>query len=587
MTAAHVLLGATLGVPLVLLAACAWTRVRERMLTLLAVAPVPALLAALFFEQDAVLTIGPAHGFYRATLALDAPGALLLGVAALLWIAAGAYAATYQRDAANAGRFAAGWLLALTGCLGVFIAADMAMLYLMLAMMTFGASALVFHDESPGARRAAAIYLGLALAGETMVLVAMIQLAALTPDGSLLLRDAAAVLPSAPQRDVIITLLVIGFGLKAGLVPLHVWMPLAHSAAPMPASAVLSGVVVKAGIIGLIRFLPVDTALADWGNLLAIVGMVTALYAVVIGITQAHPKVVLAYSSVSQMGFTVAVIGMGIANADAAAPVLAAFYATHHILVKGAMFLLVGVVAATCRDASPRHADTGHCPCRRTRRTAIHRRCRGQARGQGTPGRWLGRDGRVCVGRRHDLADAALPAPGDGELRRRPCGSCRAGTALAVGCHGDCVDPGSVGALSRSAARHRVRPHRPEGAVGIAMARARRRRARVGAGALGSAFAAHPGRRHRGRYRWRRTPRNACGCRTAAHGHRPAAVGRCRRVDAGDCSLVRRCLVLSDVVLNRTGQESGRFLDHRGSTDRPQAVVSIRRNRSGSASLQT
>ena len=113
MTAAQVLLGATLGVPLVLLAACAWTRVRERMLTLLAVAPVPALLAALFFEQDAVLTIGPAHGLYRATLALDAPGALLLGVAALLWIAAGAYAATYQRDAANAGRFAAGWLLCL------------------------------------------------------------------------------------------------------------------------------------------------------------------------------------------------------------------------------------------------------------------------------------------------------------------------------------------------------------------------------------------------------------------------------------------------------------------------------------------
>ena len=347
MTAAHLLLGATLAVPLALLAACAWTRARERMLPLLAVAPVPALAAALLFEPNAVLTLGPGRGFYRATLALDAPGALLLGVAALLWIAAGAYAATYQRDAANTGRFAASWLLALTGCLGVFIAADMAMLYLMLAMMTFGASALVFHDESPGARRAAAIYLGLALAGETMVLVAMIQLAALTPDGSLLLRDAAAVLPSAPQRDVIITLLVIGFGLKAGLVPLHVWMPLAHSAAPMPASAVLSGVVVKAGIIGLIRFLPVDAALVDWGNLLAIVGMVTALYAVLIGITQSHPKVVLAYSSVSQMGFTVAVIGMGIANVDAAAPVLAAFYATHHILVKGAMFLLVGVVAST------------------------------------------------------------------------------------------------------------------------------------------------------------------------------------------------------------------------------------------------
>ena len=110
--------------------------------------------------------------------------------------------------------------------------------------------------------------------------------------------------------------------------PLHVWMPLAHAAAPMPASAVLSGVVVKAGIIGLIRFLPVDAALADWGNTLALVGMFTALYAVAIGITQSHPKVVLAYSSVSQMGFTAAVIGMGIANLDTATPVLAAFYAT-------------------------------------------------------------------------------------------------------------------------------------------------------------------------------------------------------------------------------------------------------------------
>jgi formate hydrogenlyase subunit 3/multisubunit Na+/H+ antiporter MnhD subunit len=268
-------------------------------------------------------------------------------VAALLWSTAGAYAATYQRGQPNRGRFAAGWLLCLTGCIGVFLAADMPLLYLMMATMTLGAGALVFQDESAGARRAAGIYLGLALAGETLVLIAMILLVQAMPDGSLLIRDAAAALPTARQRDLIVVLLLIGFGLKAGLVPLHVWMPLAHAAAPMPASAVLSGVVVKAGIIGLIRFLPVDAALADWGNTLALVGMFTALYAVAIGITQSHPKVVLAYSSVSQMGFTAAVIGMGIVNLDTATPVLAAFYATHHILVKGAMFLLVGVVAAT------------------------------------------------------------------------------------------------------------------------------------------------------------------------------------------------------------------------------------------------
>lgn len=341
------LLAAALAVPIALLVACLWPSARTRLWPLLAVAPLPALAAALFGAHDIALTIGPATGFYRAQLALDAPGALLLGVAALLWIAAGAYAAAYQRSAANGSRFIVCWLLALTGCLGVFVAADLVLLYLLLATMTLGAAGLVFQDESPGARRAAAIYLALALAGETMVLIAMVQLAAGLPDGSLLIRDAAAALPTLPQRDLVIALLVVGFGLKAGLVPLHVWMPLAHAAAPMPASAVLSGAVVKAGIIGLIRFLPPAAGLGDWGEWLALAGMFTALYAVAIGITQSHPKVVLAYSSVSQMGFTVAVIGMGIATLDAAAPLAAAFYASHHILVKGAMFMLVGVVAAS------------------------------------------------------------------------------------------------------------------------------------------------------------------------------------------------------------------------------------------------
>jgi multicomponent Na+:H+ antiporter subunit A len=345
MTATAALLAATLALPLVLLAACLAPSLRARMTDWLALAPLPALAAARFGTVGEPLTIGA--GFYRATLVLDAPGAVLLGVAALLWIAAGAYAATYQRGQANGGRFAVCWLMAATGCLGVFVAGDMVTLYLLLATMTFGAAGLVFQDESAAARRAAAIYLGLALFGETLVLVAMLLLVAATPDGSLLIRDAVAALPTAPQRDAIFALLVVGFGLKAGLVPLHVWMPLAHAAAPMPASAVLSGAVVKAGIIGLIRFLPVDPALAGWGNALAAAGMFTALYAVAVGITQTHPKVVLAYSSVSQMGFTVAVIGSGIALGDAGTALAAAFYASHHILVKGAMFLLVGVVAAS------------------------------------------------------------------------------------------------------------------------------------------------------------------------------------------------------------------------------------------------
>ena len=123
MTLTDVLLVATPGLPLALAAACVLPGVRARMSSLLALAPVPGLLAALLAAHAPPATFGT--GLYRPTLALDAPGALLLGVAALLWIAAGAYAATYQRGAANPGRFAVCWLLGAAGCLGVFVAADM------------------------------------------------------------------------------------------------------------------------------------------------------------------------------------------------------------------------------------------------------------------------------------------------------------------------------------------------------------------------------------------------------------------------------------------------------------------------------
>ena len=339
------LLGATLALPLAMLASCVLRGVRERMLAWLVIAPLPGIAAAILAVDASPLVIGT--GSVRLTFALDLPGALLLGVAALLWSAAGAYAASYFSGSPKAGRFAVCWLMALAGCLGVFVAADMVSLYALLGLFTLGAGGLVIHDDTPRARRAAVIYFGLALAGEALALMGFVMLAAVTPGDSLLVRDAAAALPSSPHRDLTLALLVVGFGIKAGLVPLHVWMPLAHSAAPVPASAVLSGAVVKVGIIGLIRFLPFDAPLADWGGALATAGMFTALYAVAIGITQTHPKAVLAYSSVSQMGVVAAVLGMGMAAGDGAAPLLAAFYASHHVLVKGALFLVVGVVAAT------------------------------------------------------------------------------------------------------------------------------------------------------------------------------------------------------------------------------------------------
>jgi formate hydrogenlyase subunit 3/multisubunit Na+/H+ antiporter MnhD subunit len=346
MIGSEMLLLAALATPVALLVACGSRWVRARMMALLGLAPLPALAAALLAVDGPPLVFAETR--QHITFALDPAGAILLGVAALLWSAAGFYAWAYLRDEPQKGRFAVYWLLTLTGSLGVFITADLFTFYLAFALVSLAAYGLVIFDGTPRARRAGIIYLVLALLGEIALLMGFVLLATAVAGDSLAIRDAVAALPDSPWRDPALALLIVGFGLKMGLVPLHVWLPVAHPAAPMPASAVLSGAIIKAGVIGLLRFLPFETPLPEWGVILTVVGLFTAFYSVAIGITQSNPKTVLAYSSVSQMGFVAAVLGMGLAvGLSGTAMLVVVFYSAHHLLAKGALFLAVGVAVAT------------------------------------------------------------------------------------------------------------------------------------------------------------------------------------------------------------------------------------------------
>ncbi len=338
------LIAATLALPLAMLAACLSQRLRRRMVALLVFAPLPAVAAALS-EFDGTTLILP-KALLGLTFELDRSGAMLLGASALLWAAAGAYASTYLRDKPDSGRFAVWWLMTLAGSLGVFIAADLVGFYLFFTVVSLAAYGLVVFDETSAARHAGAVYVSLAVLGEAFLLMGFVLLTTASPNGSLLIRDAAAALSTSPWRDATLVFLFLGFGLKIGLVPLHVWMPLAYTAAPIPAAAVLSGAAVKAGVI-FIRFVHFEPALPGWGAALAAAGLISAFYGVAIGITQSNPKTVLAYSSVSQMGMLAAVIGMGLAAGDATVATMAIFYAVHHTLVKGGLFLAVGAGART------------------------------------------------------------------------------------------------------------------------------------------------------------------------------------------------------------------------------------------------
>ncbi len=340
-----VLLVASIATPAAMLLACLFRNFRNRMPELLAFAPLPALAAALFAVNAPPFLPDPR--FHLMTLALDGPGAMLLGVAALLWAVAGAYASAFLRNTANRVRFAVFWLLTLTGSLGIFLAADLASFFFFFALVSLPAYGLLIHDGTPAGGRAGALYTAFALLSETVLLMGFVLLAVNSVHGSLLIRDVIAALTGSPWRNVVLALVIAGFAMKIALVPVHFWMPLTYAAAPIPAAAVLSGAAVKAGVIGLIRFLPLGVSLPNWGWALVAVGLFTGFYGIIVGVTQSNPKAVLAYSSVSQMGFIGTVLGMGQSAGDRGVVMEAAFYAAFHVLVKGGLFLAIGVVSLT------------------------------------------------------------------------------------------------------------------------------------------------------------------------------------------------------------------------------------------------
>jgi formate hydrogenlyase subunit 3/multisubunit Na+/H+ antiporter MnhD subunit len=338
------LLVAALAAPLIVLVLFLVPGLRglARAITPLAVAP--ALGAAALAIAGA--PFGAELPALRVSLSLDQPAGLLLLAAALVWLIVSLFALREGQGRPNADRFAVSWLLTMAGSLGVFIAADLLTFYLVYALVSVPAYYLVAHDEEPSSLRAGGVYMAFALLGEAVLLIAFVMLAAGEPNGSVQIRDVVTASVASPWRDAALALVIIGFGMKIALVPLHGWMPLTYTAAPIPAAAVLSGAGVKAGVIGLIRFLPLGAAFPGWGEALVWLGFISAFYGVAIGVTQRDPKIMLAYSSVSQMGVIAAAFGMALASADQGAATNVAFYAANHVLVKAALFLVVGAVAA-------------------------------------------------------------------------------------------------------------------------------------------------------------------------------------------------------------------------------------------------
>ena len=212
-----------------------------------------------------------------------------------------------------------------------------------------------FEYEKPAVRQAGLIYLIATHIG-TAFLIAFFVLLGIHA-GSLDFDQVPAV--PASLASVLFLLAVVGFGTKAGFMPMHVWLPYAHPAAPSHVSAVMSGVMIKTGIYGLVRVLTIlPMPPAWWCWLLIAIGAVSAVLGIIFAIAQHDLKRLLAYSSVENIGIITIGLGVGLLGVNLNSPTLAVlgfagslFHVINHCVFKGLLFLGAGAILHSCRTA--------------------------------------------------------------------------------------------------------------------------------------------------------------------------------------------------------------------------------------------
>jgi hydrogenase-4 component B len=288
-------------------------------------------------------------------LALDRLGGLFLLVVGALGAPASVYALGYTRhqDSGAAGQAAAynGFLAAMTV---VVLAANLFTFLIAWELMALASYFLVIAEpRDRQVTRAGWVYALVTHGGLACIVAGMLMLVHATGSERFVDWVAAAANLPVGTRNLAFVLFVIGFGSKAGLVPLHVWLPLAHPVAPSHASALMSGVMIKLGVLGLLRagFEWLGTGPPWWGVLLVLLGSASALLGVLYALVEQDLKRVLAYSSVENVGLVTIGVGAALVFRATGAGGLAQlglvaglYHLLAHAALKAELFLGAGAV---------------------------------------------------------------------------------------------------------------------------------------------------------------------------------------------------------------------------------------------------
>lgn len=313
-----------------------------------AVAALLAALVTLYTGQTSTLHWAWHIPLGSFALGLDVLSAWFVLPLSIMVGAAAVYGGAYLHRRAGTRNAWASYQFLAAAMLLVFTARNGLLFLLAWEVMALASFLLVMmHAEQPATRRAGWMYLVASHLGAAALFAAFCLLAR---GGDSLDFDQFSA--TGGMASVVFVLALVGFGAKVGFVPMHVWLPEAYPAAPSHASAVMSAVLVKTGIYGLIRILEIlGPPRAWWGWTLVAIGLGSAVWGVLATLAQRDLKRLLAYSSVENLGVIAAGIGtgvLGIAYANGALAVLgfaaALMHVLNHALTKGLLFLAVGAI---------------------------------------------------------------------------------------------------------------------------------------------------------------------------------------------------------------------------------------------------
>lgn len=310
--------------------------------------------------NDTMDLVIPAFCGMGMHLRLDGFRIIYVLIAIVMWAVCGLFSLEYMRHYGNRRRYYAFFWITFLATAGVFLSADLYTTFIFFEIMSFTSYVWVAFDEKKESLRAAETYLAVAVIGGLVMLMGLFLLYDMT--GTLEMDGLGRAVEEVLSGNGVYGsggtgrlyaaggLLLFGFGAKAGCFPLHIWLPKAHPVAPAPASALLSGILTKAGVFGIVVVSCVMFGTdGNWGLLVAVLGFITMFLGALLALFSVNLKRTLACSSVSQIGFILTGIGMccllksaGQGNGLAVRGTF--LHMVNHSMFKLVLFLCAGVV---------------------------------------------------------------------------------------------------------------------------------------------------------------------------------------------------------------------------------------------------